>query len=116
MVRVTRLWLWLWLLLCFALALWILIITWVKAFSGPWRWTQDQVFAALGGVALLVGLARWGSIWWRGGTSSVRARWKAFWAESLALTFSRGYLRLAFWLVVALLLVAYFNMEQVHGR
>jgi hypothetical protein len=61
------------------------------------------------------GAARWGRIWWRGGYPEVRAQWKKHMARSSVLTSKRWYLSLAFWIVVALLLVAFFNMEQQRG-
>jgi hypothetical protein len=111
MGRIWKVWLW----LAYAYAAWILISTSIRAFSSPWRWTPDQIFVALIWAALIAVAARWGRIWWRGGYPEVRAQWKKHMARSSVLTSKRWYLSLAFWIVVALLLVAFFNMQQQRG-
>jgi hypothetical protein len=105
-----------WIWIAYAYAAWLLILTSFRAFSVPWRWTQDQILVALLGIALIVGAARWGRIWWGGGYSAVRWQWKTLWNESAALTSKRRYVWISVWIVVALLLVAFFNMEQQGGR
>jgi hypothetical protein len=98
------------------IAVGVLISTSIKAFSVPWRWTQDQIAAVILWTIYGSAAFKWAIIWRRDGYSGVREKWKALSRETTAvlakpmLTWS-----VLFWVVIAMLLVFYFNWQQQLG-
>jgi hypothetical protein len=97
--------------------IWLLVgcqLVWTafRAFAAPWTWNPYQCLTLVALLCLPVGLISLGLIVKREGLDGFKARIAAFEAHietpRIALRWN-----LAFWIVAAVLAVAYFNMEKL---
>ena len=104
---------WIWLLYVFAL--WQFVKETYSAFHRPWTWTNDQIGFVFLALCTGIGIGSWSFIWWRGGTSAIKARWARV-ANPFADSSTRLFgWRLLFWILVAMALVFFFSWRQQRG-
>jgi len=89
-----------------------LVWTAVRAFQAPWVWNAYQAITALFFAGLALAAARLGLLWQREGMGGLRTRMASLEAametpgSAIALRWN-----FAFWIVVGVLVFAYFHME-----
>jgi hypothetical protein len=99
----------------YAYAAWLAILTAVRALSTPWTWTLDQILVLVWAAIIPLGIVTWGNVWRTGGWSAAKDRWKLLQTRSQEMRSGFKFMSIAFWIIVALLLVAFFNWQQQHG-
>ena len=101
--------------LVIAYGVWLALRLAIRALSVPWTWTANQIFVLVWGAIIVFGIVTWGNVWRAGGWSAVRARWQLVQTQSQEMRSGLKFKAIMFWIIVALLLVAFFNWQQQHG-
>lgn len=92
---------------------WYLIRTTISAFVVPWSWTIDQILFIFLMICLTIAIGFWAAVWRRGGVAAVKVQWESNWKQ-LDRPRNETLYRwsLLFWILVAVGLVIYFNLNQ----
>jgi hypothetical protein len=93
----------------------IMLRTAIVAFRAPWTWNPDQCLVTILAAAILIVAVWWAYIRTRYGAEGFRERWTAR-RRRLAAPLPKNFYSwsLAFWIVVALGLVVFFNVMEKH--
>lgn len=102
---------WRWLI--YAIVVWQFVRATIAAFVVPWRWNADQCIFLLFAFAICFSAATWLFVWIRGGSAGLRQYQlvrNERWSKSLNPKLFRW--SLLFWIVVAMVLVVFFNFVR----
>jgi hypothetical protein len=88
-----------------------LVWTAIRAFAAPWIWNPYQCLTAVFLLSLAAGIVWLGLMWSREGLDGLKVRIAAVETE-IETPRSRFRWNLVFWIVAAIMAVAYFSMEQ----